>query len=79
MAQFYVDFTSASAWGRAPDLAAAGGSSRKHKDGGEGRRLNKAQESELALNPKFERIRNWSTMLQIKDYILPDLFSRKSW
>jgi hypothetical protein len=39
--------------------------------------LNK--ESELALNPKFERIKNWSTKLQIKDYILPDLFFGKSW
>ena len=36
------------------------------------------KESDLALNAKFEKIRNWSTKLQIKDYILPDLFSEKS-
>jgi hypothetical protein len=41
MAQFYVDSTFASNWGCAPDLAAASGSWRKHKDGGEGRRSTK--------------------------------------
>ena len=38
MAQFYVYSMFASTWGRA---AAADGGSRKHKDGGEGRRSTK--------------------------------------
>jgi hypothetical protein len=28
---------------------------------------------ELATNPKFEKVRNWSNMLEIKDYVLPAL------
>ena len=31
------------------------------------------KENELAKDPKFERVRNWSTMLEIKDYLLPAL------
>jgi hypothetical protein len=46
MAQYYVDSTFASTWGRAADLAAAGGSSRKHKDGGKGRRLTKTSDKQ---------------------------------
>jgi hypothetical protein len=34
-------------------------------------------ESELAQDPKFESIRNWSDKLRISDYIMPDLFSDK--
>jgi hypothetical protein len=32
----------------------------------------------LVQDPKFEKIRNWSTKLQIKDYTLSDLFFEKS-
>ena len=35
------------------------------------------KENELALDPKFEKIRNWSTKLEIKDYLLTNLFSTK--
>jgi hypothetical protein len=38
MAQYYVDSTFVSTWGRAAYSVTAGGSSRKHKDGGEGRK-----------------------------------------
>jgi hypothetical protein len=31
------------------------------------------KESELAKDSKFERVRNWSNMLEIKDYVLPAL------
>jgi hypothetical protein len=32
------------------------------------------QDSELAREEKFEKIRNWSTQLNVPDYTLPDLF-----
>jgi hypothetical protein len=31
------------------------------------------KESELAKDSKFERVKNWSNMLEIKDYVLPTL------
>jgi hypothetical protein len=37
------------------------------------------KEGDLARDPKFQRIRNWSKQLQILDYILPDLFPKKGW
>jgi hypothetical protein len=35
------------------------------------------KEGDLARDPKFERIKNWSTQLRISDYILPYLFPKK--